>query len=87
MEFLDGVLEGKTNSMTITMPLDEVRPENISELKTFLGQHPGTCKVNMRVINKEGVRVDMHSKSFRVKPEQDMIYGIRDKLGLEVTLK
>jgi hypothetical protein len=69
------------------MPLDEVRPENISELKTFLNEHPGSCKVNMRVINKEGVYVDMHSKSLRIKPEQQMIYDIRDQLGLDVTLK
>jgi len=87
IELLNEILEKKTNSITITMPLDEVRPENISELKAFLNEHPGSCKVNMRVINKEGVYVDMHSKSLRVKPEQQMIYDIRDQLGLDVILK
>jgi len=87
IKFLDGVLEDNTTSITITMPLDEVKPENISELKAFLDGHPGSCKVNMRVINKEGIWVDMHSKKMRVKPEQQLIYDIRDQLGLEVSFK
>ncbi len=87
MELLNEILEKKTNSITITMPLDEVKPENISELKAFLEEHPGNCKVNMRVINKEGVWVDMHSKKVRIKPEQKLIYDLRDQLGLDVALK
>ena len=87
IELLNEILEKKTNSITITMPLDEVRPENISELKAFLEEHPGSCKVNMRVFGKDGLSVDMHSKKIRVKPEQQLIYDIKDKLGLEVRLK
>lgn len=87
IELLNEVLEKKTTSITITMPLNEIRPENISDLRTFLDGHPGSCKVNMRVINNEGVYVDMHSKTIRVRPEQKMIYDIRDQLGLEVRLK
>ncbi|MGB0917042.1 MAG: DNA polymerase III subunit alpha [Flavobacteriales bacterium] len=87
VELLNDILERKTNSITITMPLDEVKPENISELKSFLNEHPGSCKVNMRVVDKKGVWVDMHSKNFRIKPEQQLIYDIRDQLGLEVRLK
>ena len=87
IELLNEILEKKTNSITITMPLAEVKPENISELKAFLDEHPGNCKVNMRVINKEGVWVDMHSKNVRVKPEQKLIYDLRDQLGLDVALK
>lgn len=87
IELLNDILEKKTTSITITMPLDEVKPENISELRSFLHQHPGSCKVNMRVVNKEGVWVDMHSKKVRVKPEQKLIYDIRDQLGLEVSFK
>ena len=87
IELLNEILEKKTNSITITMPLDEIKPENISELKTFLNEHPGSCKVNMRVIDKKGAWVDMHSKNVRVKPEQQLIYDIRDQLGLEVKLK
>ena len=87
IELLNGMLENKTTSMTITMPLDEVKPENISELKAFLDEHPGSCKVNMRVINKEGIWVDMHSKKIRVRPDQQLIYDIRDQLGLEVSFK
>ncbi len=87
IELLNEVLEKKTNSITITLPLSEVRPENISELRTFLEEHPGNCKVNMRVINKDGVWVDMHSKKVRIKPEQKLIYDIKNQLGLEVTLK
>ncbi len=87
IELLNEILEKKTNSITITMPLDEVKAENISNIKAFLEEHPGSCKVNMRVINKKGVYVDMHSKKLRVKPEQKMIYDIRDQLGLDVALK
>ncbi len=87
IELLNDILEKKTTSITITMPLDEVKPENISELRSFLHEHPGSCKVNMRVVNKEGVWVDMHSKKVRVKPEQKLIYDIRDQLGLEVSFK
>ena len=87
IELLNDILEKKTTSITITMPLDEVKPENISELRSFLNEHPGSCKVNMRVVNKEGVWVDMHSKKVRVKPEQKLIYDIRDQLGLEVSFK
>ncbi|MFM1875331.1 MAG: hypothetical protein RL266_1068, partial [Bacteroidota bacterium] len=87
IELLNEVLEKKTNSITITMPLSEVSPQNISELKAFLVQHPGSCKVNMRVMNKEGLTVDMHSKKVRVKPEQKLIYDLKDQLGLDVTLK
>ncbi|MCB0756740.1 MAG: DNA polymerase III subunit alpha, partial [Flavobacteriales bacterium] len=87
MELLNEVLEKKTNSITITVPLNEVRPENISDLKAFLEEHPGSCKVNMRVMGMNGLSVDMHSKTMRVKPEQRLIYDIKDKLGLEVRLK
>ena len=87
VELLNDILETKTNSITITMPLDEVKPDNISELKSFLNEHPGNCKVNMRVVDKKGTWVDMHSKNFRIKPEQQLIYDIRDQLGLEVRLK
>lgn len=87
IELLNDILEKKTTSITITMPLDEVKPENISELKAFLEENPGSCKVNMRVVSKQGTWVDMHSKKMRVKPEQQLIYDIRDKLGLEVSFK
>lgn len=87
IELLNDIMEKKTTSITITMPLKEVRPENISELKTFLNEYPGGCKVNMRVVNKEGTWVDMHSKKVRVKPDQQLIYDIRDQLGLEVSFK
>ncbi|MCF8276146.1 MAG: DNA polymerase III subunit alpha [Flavobacteriales bacterium] len=87
IELLNDMLEKKTTSITITMPLEEVKPENISELQSFLEGHPGSCKVNMRVINKQGVWVDMHSKKVRVKPEQKLIYDIREQLGLEVSFK
>lgn len=87
IELLNEVLEKKTNSITITMPLDEVRPENISELKTFLEQHPGSCKVNLKVINREGLSVSMHSKQMRIKPEQKLVYDIKRQLGLDVLLK
>lgn len=87
IELLNDILEKKTKSITISMPLDEVRPENISELKAFLNEYPGGCKVNMRVINKDGIWVDMHSKKVRVKPDQQLIYDIRDQLGLEVSFK
>ncbi|MDP6909135.1 MAG: DNA polymerase III subunit alpha, partial [Flavobacteriales bacterium] len=87
IELLNEVLEKKTNGITIEMPLAEVRPENISELRTFLSDHPGDCKVSVRVRNSDGDRIDMHSKKLRVKPNQDLIYNLKDKLGLEVTLK
>ena len=87
VELLNDILENKTNSITITMPLKEVQPENISELKTFLNDNPGNCKVNLRVVDNKGTWVDMHSKNFRIKPEQQLIYDIQDQLGLEVKLK
>ncbi|MDB4655629.1 DNA polymerase III subunit alpha, partial [Flavobacteriales bacterium] len=87
VELLNDILETKTNSITITMPLEEVQPENISELTTFLNNNPGNCKVNMRVVDKKGTWVDMHSKNVRIKPEQQLIYDLRDQLGLEVKLK
>jgi DNA polymerase-3 subunit alpha len=87
VELLNDILENKTNSITITMPLKEVQPENISELKTFLIDNPGNCKVNLRVVDNRGIWVDMHSKNFRIKPEQQLIYDIQNQLGLEVKLK
>lgn len=87
IELLNEIMEKKTSSITITMPLNEVQPENISELKSLLNQHPGGCKVNMRVVNNKGTWVDMHSKKVRVKPDQQLFYDIRDQLGLEVSFK
>lgn len=87
IELLNEVLEKKTTSITINIPLKEIRAENISDLHLFLSEHPGSCKVNVRVMNSEGVSVDMHSKKMRVRPEQKLIYDIRDQLGFEVMLK
>jgi DNA polymerase-3 subunit alpha len=87
VELLNEVLEKKTTSITIAMPLSEINTENISALRLFLFEHPGSCKVNVRVMNGKGASVEMHSKKMRVRPEQKLVYDIRDKLGFEVMLK
>jgi len=87
IELLSEVLEKKTSGITIDLPLAEIRAERITDLRKMLEQYEGKCRVNVRVRNSDGDRIDMHSKKLRVRPDQELIYGLRDRLGLEVTLK
>jgi DNA polymerase-3 subunit alpha len=87
IELLNDILEKKTNSITINLPIDEILPQNISELNVLLNQYPGSCKLNVRIRDAEGVYLDMHSKKLRIRPDQQLIYGLRETMGLEVTLK
>ncbi|MBL4586966.1 MAG: DNA polymerase III subunit alpha, partial [Flavobacteriales bacterium] len=86
IELLNEVLEKKTSSIVIDLPLAEIGPENITDLRKLLAQYEGKCKVNVRVRNTEGEKIDMHSKKMRVKPDQQLVYDLQD-MGLEVALK
>lgn len=87
IQLLNEVLEKKISGIVIDFPLSQIRAENISDLRTFLSEHPGKARVNVRVRNTDGDKIEMHSKQLRVKPDQELIYGLKDKMGLEVTLK
>ncbi len=87
IELLTSLMDKKVTGITIDLPLSEVIPQQIVELETLFKGHPGPCKVAFRVTNEDGDRINFRSRTVTIKPDQELIFGIREQLGYAVGLK
>lgn len=86
IEFLSEMLEKNTSKITLTLPLEAVQKKNTERLNTLLNAHPGKSRVAIRVIGPDNQEVPFLATKLRVRPEQELINGLRDELNLDVAL-
>jgi DNA polymerase-3 subunit alpha len=87
IELLPGLMDKKVQGITIDLPLSEILPQQVAELETLFGAHPGPCKVSFRITDEEGDRVVLRSRKVTVKPDQELIFSIQEQMGFAVGLK
>lgn len=86
MEFLSEMLEKNTSKITLTLPLEAIQNKSTERLQTLLSAHPGKCRVAFRVIGSDKQEISLMASKLRVRPDQELVSGLRDELNLDVAM-
>ena len=78
VEVFDLSQEFSTRPVRLRLPLDQVDPETIGDLKSLLSAHPGTSEVFLQLGDRQVLRLP---SEFSVEPANGLMAELRVLLG------
>ena len=83
---LQDLMENRTTTMNITIPIKSLDQLVMSRLETIFSDSAGKCQVKFTVVDHlDNISVSMPSRKLRVEPSLKMINAIRE-LQLDVEI-
>jgi DNA polymerase-3 subunit alpha len=87
IQILSDVRESKINQITLNIDLMELTPNYVLDLVEAIQSNQGYCKIKLSVIDSlERLKIDMPSKSFKVKPSNEFFDALKKFPGLKYEL-
>ena len=81
---LADVRASKATRVEMKLPVDAATPERLSELKSLLGKHPGSCSAALVLVQPGTAETRIALKSMRIAPDDDLVAAIDRLFGAKV---
>ncbi len=82
---LSEVRAAKATRVEVKMPIEAATPDRLTELKSLLGKHPGTCSASLVLVQPGLAETRIALKSTRIAPDDDLFAAV-DRLFGRVSL-
>ena len=87
IQLLTEIREKLCRKIKISLPLDHINEQMIFILNETLSNNPGSCAVNMTVVDPESrIEVEMVSRGFRVSPSNELFKTLNGMEGVRFFL-
>jgi len=81
---LSEVRAAKATRVELKMPIEAATPERLTELKSLLGKHPGTCSASLVLVQPGLAETRIALKSTRIAPDDDLFAAVDRLFGQKV---
>jgi len=81
---LSEVRAAKATRVELKMPIEAATPERLTELKSLLGKHPGTCSASLVLVQPGLTETRIALKSTRIAPDDDLFAAVDRLFGQKV---
>jgi DNA polymerase-3 subunit alpha len=81
---LSEVRAAKATRVELKMPIEAATPERLTELKSLLGKHPGSCSASLVLVQPGTAETRIGLKATRVAPDDDLFAAVDRLFGQKV---
>ena len=81
---LSEVRAAKATRVELKMPIEAATPERLTELKSLLGKHPGTCSASLVLVQPGTAETRIALKATRIAPDDDLFAAVDRLFGQKV---
>ena len=81
---LSEVRAAKATRVELKMPVESATPERLTELKSLLAKHPGTCSASLLLVQPGLAETRIALKSTRIAPDDDLFAAVDRLFGQKV---
>jgi DNA polymerase III subunit alpha len=81
---LADVRASKSTRVELKLPVDAATPERLTELKTLLAKHPGSCSASLVIVQPGTAETRIALKATRVAPDDDLFAAVDRLFGAKV---
>src|SRR5207245_1578265 len=81
---LSEVRAAKATRVELKMPVESATPERLTELKSLLGKHAGTCSASLVLVQSGTAETRIALKAMRIAPDDDLFAAVDRLFGQKV---
>src|SRR5713101_6776800 len=81
---LSEVRAAKATRVELKMPIEAATPDRLTELKSLLGKHPGTCSASLVLVQPGLAETRIALRSTRIAPDDDLFAAVDRLFGQKV---
>jgi len=81
---LSEVRAAKATRVELKMPIEAATPERLTELKSLLGKHAGTCSASLVLVQSGTAETRIALKAMRIAPDDDLFAAVDRLFGQKV---
>src|SRR5207245_4381891 len=75
------VRAAKATRVELKLPIEAATPERLTELKSMLGKHPGTCNASLVPVQPGTAETRIALKATRIAPDDDLFAAVDRLFG------
>jgi DNA polymerase-3 subunit alpha len=87
IQLLTEIREKFSKTLHLKIQSDMVDGEMIGSVEKLMKDHPGECNLRMDIVDqKENIVTELISRSFRVKPDDELLRGLKQLSGIDYSV-